>query len=60
MPSNLKPKQNGEIYIDFHTIEEMEIKISNFKLENSKFYEQLDFISDEFVDNEEKNKVKLF
>jgi len=35
----------------------MENKISNFKLENSKFYEQLDYINDEIVDNEENNKV---
>jgi hypothetical protein len=38
-------------------IDELENKLSLMKLENSKFFENIDILNDEIVVNEEKNKV---
>jgi hypothetical protein len=38
-------------------IDDIENKLSILKLENSKFFENIDFLNDEFVENEEINKV---
>jgi len=35
----------------------MENKISVLKLENSKFFENIDYLNDELVQNEDINKV---
>jgi phage-related minor tail protein len=52
----------SSIYSDTHSefdsaIDEIENKISLLKLENSKFFENIDFLNDDFVENEEINKV---
>lgn len=40
-------------------IDELENKLSYLKLENSKFFENIDYLNDEYVENEEKNKVSV-
>ena len=42
---------------EFNTIDELENKLSNIKLDNYQFFENIDYLNDEFVENEEKNKV---
>ncbi len=40
-----------------YMIDELENKLSILKLENAKFFENIDFLNDEFVENEERNKT---
>lgn len=40
-----------------NAIDELENKLSYLKLENSKFFENLDYLNDECAENEEINKV---
>jgi hypothetical protein len=50
--------QTESIPTEYDTaIDELENKLSYLKLENSKFFENIDYLNDEYVENEERNKV---
>jgi hypothetical protein len=59
MTKNLYNETNhSQAHLDNITmIDDLENKMSHFKLENCKFYENIDLLCDELVESEEKNKV---